>query len=86
MQGPNYLKRQLFLNLHHELLEKLARRVHIRSKTHPGTFTQGSTAEWDISVTNTASGGATSGTVTVSDTLPSGYTVANFGTTSSSWT
>ncbi|HXM41840.1 MAG TPA: Ig-like domain-containing protein, partial [Bryobacteraceae bacterium] len=54
-------------------------------KTHPGTFTQGSTAEWDISVTNTASGGATSGTVTVSDTLPSGYTVANFGTTSSSW-
>jgi len=55
-------------------------------KTHPGTFTQGSTAEWDISVTNTASGGATSGTVTVSDALPSGYTVANFGTTSSSWT
>jgi uncharacterized repeat protein (TIGR01451 family) len=55
-------------------------------KTHPGTFTQGSTAEWDISVTNTASGGATSGTVTVSDLLPSGYTVANFGTTSSSWT
>jgi hypothetical protein len=55
-------------------------------KTHPGTFTQGSTAEWDISVSNTASGGATSGTVTVSDALPSGYTVANFGTTSSSWT
>ena len=54
-------------------------------KAHPGTFTQGSTAEWDISVTNTASGGATSGTVTVSDTLPSGYTVANFGMTSSSW-
>ena len=55
-------------------------------KTHPGTFTQGQTAEWDINVSNTASGGATSGTVTVSDTLPSGYTVANFGTTSSSWT
>jgi len=25
-------------------------------KTHPGTFKQGATAEWDISVTNTASG------------------------------
>ena len=40
------------------------------SKTHPGTFTQGQTAEWDISVSNTASGSTTSGTVTVSDTLP----------------
>ncbi|MGA2588832.1 MAG: Ig-like domain-containing protein [Bryobacteraceae bacterium] len=55
-------------------------------KTHSGAFTQGSTAQWDISVSNTASGGATSGTVNVSDALPSGYTVANFGTTSSYWT
>ena len=54
------------------------------SKTHPGTFTQGQTAEWDISVSNTASGSTTSGTVTVSDTLPSGYSVVNFGN-SVSW-
>jgi len=56
------------------------------TKTHTGTFTQGSTAQWDITVNNTASSGSTSGAVNVSDTLPSGYTVANFGTTASSWT
>jgi hypothetical protein len=55
-------------------------------KNHSGTFTQGSTATWDISVSNTESGSATSGTVNVSDALPLGYTVNSFGTTSSSWT
>jgi hypothetical protein len=54
-------------------------------KTHTGTFTQGSTAEWDIAVKNTASGGSTSGKVSVSDTLPAGYAVANFGSTAASW-
>jgi hypothetical protein len=54
------------------------------TKTHTGTFTQGSTAaEWDITVSNVATGGATSGTVNVSDALPSGYSVNNFGSTSS---
>ncbi|MDR3662481.1 MAG: choice-of-anchor D domain-containing protein, partial [Mycobacterium sp.] len=43
--------------------------------THTWTFTQGSTAEWDITVSNTTSGGSTIGTTTVSDTLPSGYTL-----------
>jgi len=56
------------------------------TKSHTSTFTQGSTAEWDITVKNTASGGSTSGMVTVSDALPSGYSVANFGSTASSWT
>jgi len=55
------------------------------SKMAIGTFTQGSTGEWDISVTNTASGSTTQGTTTVIDTLPSGETVANFGATSGSW-
>ena len=53
------------------------------SKTHSGTFTQGGTGEWDVTVSNT--GPATTGTTTVSDTLPTGYTVANFSTTSASW-
>ena len=55
------------------------------SKTHTGTFTQGSTAEWDITVSNAASGGVSFGTVNVSDALPSGYTVYSFGSTSASW-
>ena len=54
-------------------------------KSHSGAFTQGQTAEWDIVVTNAAPGGATAGTVSVSDTLPTGYTVNNFGATSSVW-
>jgi ribosomal protein S11 len=55
------------------------------TKTHTGTFTQGQTAEWDISVSNTLSGSTTNGTVTVSDTLPSGYSANNFGSTSAAW-
>ncbi len=55
-------------------------------KTHTGTFTQGQTAEWDITVSNTAGAGSvTSGTVNVADTLPSGYTVSGFGATSAAW-
>lgn len=48
------------------------------SKSPVGTFTQGSTAIWDLVVSNTAPNSATSGTVTVVDTLPTGYTMASF--------
>jgi uncharacterized repeat protein (TIGR01451 family) len=55
------------------------------TKSHFGTFTQGGTGEWDILVTNAAGSLATMGTTTVSDTLPTGYTVNSFSTTDSSW-
>ena len=45
------------------------------AKSHTGTFTQGQTATWSIVVSNTAAGSVTDGTVMVSDSLPSGYTV-----------
>jgi alpha-tubulin suppressor-like RCC1 family protein len=45
------------------------------TKSHTGTFTQGSTAQWSIVVSNIATGTTTSGTVMVADTLPTGYTV-----------
>lgn len=56
---------------------------------HTGTFTQGGTAQWNITVSNVAaSNSITSGTVTVSDTLPSGtnggtyaYTLNSFSGT-----
>jgi hypothetical protein len=55
------------------------------SKTPSGTFTQGQTAIWDITVSNTATGtSTTSGTVTVVDTLPAGYTFAS--NTGTGWT
>jgi len=55
------------------------------AKTHQGTsFTAGQTAEWDITVSNTAaSSSITTGTVTVTDTLPSGFTLNNY--TGSGW-
>jgi hypothetical protein len=56
------------------------------TKSHPGTFTQGQTAEWDITVNNTASGGNTVGTTNVSDTLPSGYTLNNYSSSGNVWT
>ena len=57
------------------------------SKSAVGTFTQGSTAEWDVTVTNTVANSSTNGlTTTVVDTLPTGYTVSSFGNTSASWT
>jgi hypothetical protein len=56
------------------------------TKTHVGTFTQGGTGEWDITVSNGAGASTTTGTTTVSDTLPSGYTVNAFTGTDASWT
>jgi photosystem II stability/assembly factor-like uncharacterized protein len=56
------------------------------SKTHTGTFTQGGIGEWDITMSNAAGSFATTGTTTMSDTLPAGYTVNNFSTTDVSWT
>jgi hypothetical protein len=53
-------------------------------RTHTGTFAQGGTGEWDVTVSSAGSS-TTSGTVTVSDTLPTGYTVNNFSTTDASW-
>ncbi len=54
------------------------------AKSHPGSFTAGQTAEWDIAVSNTAaSSSITTGTVTVSDTLPTGYTLNSY--TGSGW-
>ncbi|MBV9924654.1 MAG: DUF11 domain-containing protein [Acidobacteria bacterium] len=42
------------------------------AKTHSGNFTRGSSGSYSLTVTN-AGGAATSGTVTVSDTLPAGF-------------
>jgi subtilisin-like proprotein convertase family protein len=56
------------------------------AKSHSATFTQGQTASWTIQVTNTSvsAAGATDGsTVTVSDSLPSGYTLA--GSSGTGW-
>ena len=47
-------------------------------KSHTGTFTAGQTAEWDISVSNIATGTSTAGTATVTDTLPAGFTMSTF--------
>ena len=52
-------------------------------KSHTGNFTQGQTAQWNITVSNTASSGMTNGTITVSDTLPAGYTLNSFTSTGS---
>lgn len=46
--------------------------------SHTGMFTQGQNGVWDITVSNTQVGSTTSGTVTVSDTLPSGYVLFNY--------
>jgi subtilisin-like proprotein convertase family protein len=51
------------------------------SKSPIGTFTQGQTAEWDVTVSNNAANGSTSGTTTVVDTLPTGYTLSSFSGT-----
>ncbi len=52
-------------------------------KSHTGNFIQGQTAQWNITVSNTASSGMTNGTITVSDTLPAGYTLNSFTSTGS---
>ncbi len=56
------------------------------SKSHTGTFSQGGTGEWDITVSNTMAGSTTSGTVTVVDTLPVGYTLNSFSSIGAVWT
>ena len=50
------------------------------AKSHTGNFTAGSTAVWNVQVTNTSGSlrTETSGTTTVVDTLPTGYTMAAF--------
>jgi CSLREA domain-containing protein len=53
------------------------------TKSHTGTFTQASPATWNIQVNNTATG-STSGTINVSDTLPTNYTLASYSGTG--WT
>jgi uncharacterized repeat protein (TIGR01451 family)/uncharacterized repeat protein (TIGR02543 family) len=47
------------------------------SKQHSGNFTQGTTGTYAISVSNTG-GQPTSGTVTVTDPLPAGFTKSSF--------
>jgi beta-propeller repeat-containing protein/putative Ig domain-containing protein len=51
------------------------------AKTHTGTFTQGGTGTWLINVSNTATGSTTTSGLTVTDTLPAGYTKASISGT-----
>ncbi|MFD9000867.1 hypothetical protein ACFV0T_07830 [Streptomyces sp. NPDC059582] len=44
------------------------------NKSHTGSFTQGGTGAYTIDVSNAATAGPTTGTVTVTDTLPAGVT------------
>ena len=53
------------------------------AKSHSGNFTRGSTGSYSITVSN-AGGAATSGTVTVTDTLPTGLTYSS--ATGAGWT
>ena len=53
------------------------------AKSHTGNFTRGTTGSYSITVSN-AGGAATSGTVTVTDTLPAGLTYAS--ATGTGWT
>ena len=55
------------------------------TKAHTGNFTQGQTAQWNITVSNTATTGMTYGTISVSDTLPTGYTLASYTSSGSTW-
>ena len=49
------------------------------AKSHTGNFTQGSTAVWNIWISNIAAASSqTSGTTTVYDPLPTGYTLASY--------
>ena len=52
------------------------------TKTHSGNFAQGqANATYTVTVTNAANAGATSGAVTVTDTLPSGLTLVSMAGT-----
>ncbi len=55
------------------------------SLAHSGTFTQGQTGEWDVTVNNSATSSST-GTITVTDVLPTGYTLHGSSSTGSAWT
>ena len=54
------------------------------TKTHSGNFTQGKTATWSITVTNTGPG-STMGPMIITDTLPPGYTLAFFNSSPGNW-
>ncbi|MES4890165.1 hypothetical protein [Streptomyces sp. NPDC096012] len=54
------------------------------TKTHSGTFAQGGTGTYTLTVSNASNAGTTSGTVTVTDTLPAGVTFGN--ATGNGWT
>ncbi|MGD0368276.1 MAG: FG-GAP-like repeat-containing protein [Acidobacteriaceae bacterium] len=47
------------------------------TKSNAPNFTQGSTNTWTLTLANGVSGGATYEPITVTDSLPSGYTLAN---------
>jgi len=52
------------------------------SKSHTGNFTQGqANATYTVTVSNSLSGGPTTGTVTVTDTLPAGLTLVSMAGT-----
>jgi len=51
------------------------------SKSHTGGFIPGQTGTWTITVHNIGGGSSTSGTVTATDTLPSGYTLNTYSGT-----
>ena len=53
------------------------------AKTHTGNFTRGTTGTYTLTVSN-AGGAATSGTVTVTDTLPAGFSYSS--ATGTGWT
>jgi uncharacterized protein (TIGR03437 family) len=46
-------------------------------KTHSGVFSQGQAGSYTITVTNSSTGGPTSGTVSVTDTLPAGLALVS---------
>ena len=71
-----------------DTISVLAPAILTISKTFTGTFTQGQTAEWDVTIGNSAAAATdtTVGTVTMQDTLPAGYTVNAFtGTDTTTW-
>jgi uncharacterized repeat protein (TIGR01451 family) len=51
------------------------------SKTHTGSFTVGSTGQYVLTVSNAATAAATTGPVTVTDSLPANLTLAGFSGT-----
>ena len=63
----------------------LAKPVLSLAKSHTGSFTQGQNgATYTLSVSNAATAGPTSGTVTVTDKLPAGLTLVSMAGTG--WT